>query len=313
MQKTAISTRDMERRDWLKARQKGIGGSDVAAILGLNPWKTPLDVYLEKVEQKPTERPENAKMKAGKMLEDTIANYFIDETGHKVVRDNKIRIHPNFKHLLANIDRIILSSNDKGTGVLEVKASSGQLVRSFEKDEWPVPPYWYCQLQHYLNVTGYSWGAIAYLVDGWDFHFQYFEADQELIRDMTGKLNEFWEGHVLSGIPPEPINEKDVMMLYPGAREDSQLEAKDEVYDMWLELKRVDESLKTYKEMRDKIAEQIKMVLRDNERLTYGGETLVTWKASTSNRVDSKKLQKLYPDVYREVTNESISRRFLIK
>ena len=309
----AISTTGLSHEQWLKARQYGIGGSDVAAILGLNPWKTALDVYLEKIDPEPKDLPMNAKMKAGKMLENTIADWFAEESGETIHKDHKIRIHKNFKHLIGNVDRVIISGNGKGTGILEVKSTSNYMIKMFEKNDWPLPPYWYAQLQHYLNVTGYTWGVIAYLVDGYDFRQHQFEADQEFIRNMTEKCNEFWHGHVEPRIPPEPQNEKDVMTLFPESVTDSQVEAEEGVYNIYMELAEAIEKEKMFKLQKEKLQEQLKLVIQDKERLTYHGDTLITWKSSTSNRVDSKKLQKLYPDIYQEVTKQQTIRRFLVK
>ena len=139
-----VDTSKMTKIEWLKERQKGIGGSDVAGILGLSKFKSPLDIYLEKTAEEPIEQEDNAAMKAGRMLEDTVARWFIEETQFITKRDNKIRIHKTRPYLIANVDRVILGQ-EKGPGILEIKTTSGFYASNWETE---IPEEYYLQLQH---------------------------------------------------------------------------------------------------------------------------------------------------------------------
>lgn len=94
-----------ERLEWLKTRQTGIGGSDVAAILGLSKWKTPLDIYLAKTGEVDQEQSQAAYF--GTILEDIVAKEFQKRTGMKVQKVNSQLSRDGWMH--ANIDRAVVN------------------------------------------------------------------------------------------------------------------------------------------------------------------------------------------------------------
>lgn len=294
----------------LEERRKGIGGSDVAAILGLSKFKTPLDVYHDKLFGAKTEMTQP--MMAGILLEDTIANWYMLESNRKVLRDNKIRYHKDIPYLLANIDRIILPTNGEGRGILEIK-TAGLYAARFWEDE---PPMDYTlQLQHYLDVTGYTWGEFAVLVGGQDFRRYYVERDEELIQLKNERLTNFWENHVLKAIPPDPINEKDLAQLYARHTEGKVIEAAEDTRNTIYDLKTLKEKIKQLEEEEAQLTERLKLALGDAEALVYLGEPMVTWKTSKDSiSFDSKAFQKAHPDIYQQFTiTKPGTRRFIVK
>ena len=96
----------MDNLTWLKERKKGIGGSDVAAVLGLSKYKTALDVYLDKTTDEITVK-ESEALRQGKDLEPYVASRFTEETGLKVYQKNEILQHPEYPYIIANIDYFI--------------------------------------------------------------------------------------------------------------------------------------------------------------------------------------------------------------
>lgn len=184
-----VKTLEMTREDWLRARQQGIGSSDVGAILGMSEYRTALDVYNEKTAPAPIDIPMNAAMEFGLRLEQVVAEKYAEETGRRVLRDNKIRIHEEYPFLMCNLDRVILPENGEGRGILEIKTSSGMAVRHWE-DEVPLP--YYAQIQHQLSVTGLSWGVFALLVDGREFRAIPVRRDDAYIQSQTELLVRFW-------------------------------------------------------------------------------------------------------------------------
>jgi putative phage-type endonuclease len=158
------STKTMDRAAWLQARRQGIGGSDIAAILGLNPWRTALDVWAEKLgESTDTPEPPSEAAYWGQLLEDTIAQEFARRTGLKVRRRHAILQHPTIPYLLANVDRIVQGDPD-GPAILEVKTTSTRHAGDWANDQIPV--YYLAQVQHYLLVTGYRHAYVACLIGG---------------------------------------------------------------------------------------------------------------------------------------------------
>jgi len=293
-----VAKKAMKHDEWVESRRKGIGGSDVGAILGWNPWKTPLDVYREKVEGVRTE--DNDAMKAGRMLEDTIAKWYALETGHRVVKDNKIRIHPQHDFLIANLDRLIVGNgNGKGTGILEVKTASGWAFQQWEDDGLPL--MYYGQIQHYMNVTGHKWGDFAVLVDGRHLKIIPVEYDKEFCEMMEWQLVKFWEEHIKPQVPPEPVNEHDAKLLWPKEQAAKTIEVSEANYKDVLRLRLIIRAKKRLEERENKIKESLKLMMQDAEALTYAGEKIVTYKATKDRKeFDKGRFQEEHPELYNQ-------------
>lgn len=135
-----ISTVDMNRQEWLDARKNGIGGSDVSAIAGLNKWKSPVGVYLDKIGASPDEDSAGEAAYWGNVMEDVVAQEFSIRTGLRVRRRNAILKHPEYPFMLANVDRLIVGKREG----LECKTASEYLKGSWEDEEIPAA-YLYCR------------------------------------------------------------------------------------------------------------------------------------------------------------------------
>ena len=108
---SSTSTIEMDRAQWLAARQKGIGGSDAAAVCGVSRYKTPLQLWQEKTGRvQPPDLGDNSRVRAGNALEEVVAVWWQEETGMACRRDNKIRAAKDRPYLLANVDRVIQSN-----------------------------------------------------------------------------------------------------------------------------------------------------------------------------------------------------------
>ena len=327
-----VSTLNMDHNTWLTHRQSGLGGSDVSSVLGVNPWQTPLDVYESKVG--PIVSLEgNSRMIAGNRLEDAIALYWEDATGLKTKNDHKIRYHPEHDFLLANVDRVntlptpdnplrddsekLIERSDwtkvnKGLGILEIKTAG---YHSYKNWNGAIPEYYYCQLQHYLNVTGYAWGEFAVLVDGHEFHRHSFDRDDEFIELMTKKLVDFWQHYVLEKTPPPPISDGDMKKLYPNHIPEKHIKADTVLANRISTLKKIKtEVAKLQKEQKEHEIE-IKKVMGDAEAVVYDGQSLATWRQGKSRKhFDKKQMAQSHPDLLAKFTKDMPGNRtFLIK
>lgn len=190
-----------DREAWLEERRKGIGGSDAAAILGLNPWKSPYDVWLEKTGRMLPEKP-NAAMIRGTVLEPVAADLYAEQTGRKL-RRQPLRKHRDFPFILGNADRQILASGDvPETGVLEIKCPGISTMTKIKAQG--LPDYMTAQLMHYMAVLGYEWGSFAlFNAEHWRLIYFDIEADDRLIERLLEKEVEFWQKHVVPQVPPE--------------------------------------------------------------------------------------------------------------
>lgn len=304
------STKDMSREQWLEWRRQGIGGSDAAAVAGLYRWRSPVGVWLEKTGQVEEDDAGEAAY-WGKVLEDVVAREFSERTGLKVMRRNAILQHPQYPFMLANIDRYIVDK-DSGRGVLECKTANEYLKGEWEDDK--IPEAYQIQVQHYLAVTGLSYGYVAVLVGGNKFRMKRVERDDEVIKHLIKIESDFWR-LVEEQIPPEmdgsDASKELLGKLYPESTPETSIElpasakALIEEREQW---RAVEDDAKTRKQAAEN---KIKQMLGDHE-LGYVGDTKVTWKTVVSRRFDSKSFKLDRPDLYQDYVKESVARRFLV-
>ncbi|HZK34143.1 MAG TPA: YqaJ viral recombinase family protein [Bacillota bacterium] len=308
MPEVLTSTIDMDREEWLEQRRRGIGGSDAAAIAGLNPWRSPIEVYLDKVGEMP-EQEDNERMYWGRVLEDVVAREFTARTGKRVRRRNAILHHAKHDFMIANVDRLLVG---EGVG-LECKTTS-----EYAKDQWAddeVPDMYILQCQHYMAVTGFKGWWIAVLIGGNEFVYKYIERDQDIIDYLIQIESEFW-GMVQNKVPPavDGSDSSDIVlkMLYPEAEPETETILPAEAEDLIGQYETAIADEKGAKYRKDEASNKLKALLGTYET-GKAGDRLVTWKTVKSNRLDSNALKKAHPDIYIEFAKESSYRRFLIK
>ncbi len=153
----------MTREQWLKERKKGIGGSDAATILGLNPYKSNIDLWNEKTGKvKAKDISDKPYVKYGTEMEDILRESFKIKHPEFFIthKENTIIKHKKYPFLFASLDGEILEVATGREGVLEIKTS--EILRSMQKEKWKdkIPDNYYCQVLHYLNVTGYEFAKL---------------------------------------------------------------------------------------------------------------------------------------------------------
>lgn len=204
--------------EFLKARQTGLGGSDIATLFGINPWSTRLELYLQKRgELDPT--PDTSRTKAGRVMEQVIAAMVAEREGVKLRRINRTLRHPKHDFLIAHIDRDFVGMA-KG---LEIKNVSPRMAYLWGKDGTPdaVAEYYIPQPHHYMLVMDYPAFDVAAYFGGDDLRIYPMERDREMDEMIIQEAHDFWHHHVLAGIPPEPDFEHKSTLplfrrLYPG-------------------------------------------------------------------------------------------------
>lgn len=255
MPNVLLKTDNLSEQEWLEARRQGIGGSDASSAVGLNPYKSAYELYLEKRgELKPEDLSDNEAVHFGHVLEDIVAQEYSRRTGHQVRRRNAILQHSDHPFMLCNVDRLIVGL-ENGPGVLECKTagafSSSEVWGDPGTDEVPEP--YLVQVQHMLSVTGYTWSKLAVLIGGRDFRIYDIQRDDELIADLIDAETYFWEC-VQDGTPPAvdysaPSTEPLMKRLYPGT-DGSVIELDSDIAE-WAEIERdAAEKVKKYQDLR---------------------------------------------------------------
>jgi putative phage-type endonuclease len=181
-------------------RRTGIGASEIAAVAGCSRWRTPISVYEAKVGAAP-ER-DSAPMRWGNRLEAVIADAYAEERGVTLASPGTLR-HPEHEYVLATPDRIALDADGRWARVVEIKTAG---FRSSE--DWgpegtsDVPEDYLCQVQWQMLVTGLPVADLVVLIAGQDYRVYTIQRDDELIALLLQAAQQFWERHVVPGIPP---------------------------------------------------------------------------------------------------------------
>lgn len=305
------------REEWLEARKEGIGASEVATIVGLNPWETPYQLWRRKTGLDPSKAMTTA-MQTGHILEDGVAQYWAQATGREIIaasKDDFMFVDKERTYLRVSPDRTFwiegATRNDDNKGILECKTTRMKV------DPDDLPKYWFCQVQMNLGVAGYEQGSLAWLSAGQGFDFGY--RDLKFVPDFYAWLVEsvtrFWTDNILGGQEPEAVNVQDVLLKYNRHTGGKIIECSEEVFTAYQDLKDVRKEMDALKERKEDLEATLKMAFQDAEALSYGGETIATWKApKPGNKFDDKAFVAEHPDIalpyYRQVQG---ARRLLLK
>lgn len=306
--KKLISTKNLSHEEWLRYRKQGIGGSDVGAICGLNPYISPMSVFFEKTSSE-IEDYDNESMRQGRDLEEYVARRFTEETGFKVRRSNAMYQSEEYPFMLANVDRLI-SGENMG---LECKTAS-----AYNADKWTgasVPAHYELQCHHYMMVTGAKAWYLAVVILGKEFKYKRIDRDEELIQNLITIEREFWENHVLNKIMPDPdgsaISDKVISRYFPSAFKktiplpshlNKQLKRREDIILL----------AKKLTQEQNQIEQQIKLYMGEYE-MAFNEYYRVSWSNVDTIRIDSKRLKEERPDLYRHFAKNSQSRRFTVK
>lgn len=270
-----VSTLNQSKEDWLDTRRLGLGGSDIAAICGMSRYKSGMEVYLDKLGEIPP-IDDNPKMKAGRILEPVVADWFAEETGMKVMKQNTIFQHKQHPHMLANIDRWLPGQN----AGLEVKNTAEYCRSDWEGTQ--APAEYVLQSNHYMAVTGADRWFIAVLIGGWDFQWRVIERDDDMIKDLITIEHDFWHDHVLAKVPPA-FSHQDTDYLketYKDSIADSTLDLPEEAYPIMQALEVATADRKNAIRREDTAKNQIKGMMQDKEKAYWQGDLAYTWKAN---------------------------------
>lgn len=278
-----VSTKDMTKDEWLEWRRQGIGGSEVAAICNLSRFNSsPLSVYLDKLGQlAPLE--ESPEMKAGRMLEPLIADWFTAETGIRVMQQHSIFQHHEHKFMLANIDRWVIGKNEG----LEIKNTKEYCRKDwFDGEEEIIPVSAQLQANHYMAILGAERWYVAVLIGGWDFQWRVIERDEKLIKSLITIESNFWNEHVLKKIPPEVTSQDTELLgdMYPSSN-GLKFDLSESYYELIKELLDSKLFLDGAKKRNEEAKNKIKSLMGDYELAYWQGEKMFSWK---SNKNDTR-------------------------
>lgn len=307
--------RPSSREEWLKARETGIGSSEIATIVGLNPWETPYQLWRRKLGIDPP-KDENFAMKAGHYLEDAVAQFWHDETGQDIIkasagdwiiRNNErpyLQVSPDRTFWLAGMPH-----NNSNKGILECKTTQ----KSIDADD--LPKHWFCQVQYQLGVAELTQGSLAWLCSGREFGYKDLAFVPDFYQWLVEEAEKFWKDNIEGKQEPSAVSVQDVLLKYNKHTDGKVLEVGDDIFRDYQELKDVRKQIDALEERKERLEGNIKLAFGDAEAISYGGDTLATWKApKASMKFDAKAFQAEHKDLCAPFMRESQgARRFLLK
>lgn len=314
-----IATKELPREDWLAVRKRGIGSSDAAAAVGLNPYKSQLELWLEKTGRDgnlPKTDPQDEESPAywGNLLEPIVAAHYTKRTGNRVRRINAVLQHPDPAKawMLANIDREVTGAGE--VQILECKTAGINGSRLWREG---VPEYVQLQVQHQLAVTGKAAADVAVLLGGQHLEIHRIERDEALIARLVQLEKQFWD-YVESDTPPPADGSESAELalrcLYPedlghtvDFTQDRTLSAA------FTDLVSVRQSIAEFEKLEAQFKQTIQQAMGEASRAIFETGT-VTWKkAKDSSGLDVTTLLKEQPELaQRYRMTKPGSRRFVV-
>jgi len=279
---------DLSREEWLKARRKGIGGSDIAAVCGLSSYRSPLWIYLDKTSQLPEEDEENIAAELGLELEPFLSKKFIKWMQKNEGLDIELKKMPwilqdgKVDYFLVSLDRFF-KHPQRGYCPVEIKTTTEFLREQWQGGE--VPDDYYAQCQWQLFITGWQLCYLVYLIGNKTFDVKLIKRNEEVIKNLAEKGTIFWTEYVKKNVPPAPIGLDSDMealkILYPEEYPESGIElageAESEIIEMIEIIDKQKEVEKVAKKEKGRAQQIIKAKIGDNEYMVAGNR-MITYK-----------------------------------
>lgn len=305
--KKLVSTLNLDKKEWLGYRKRGIGGSDAGAVCGLNPYCTAMQVYHDKTSDA-IEEIDNEAMRQGREFEDYVARRFMEAAGKKVRRANSMYYSEAYPFMLADVDRMVVGEN----AGLECKTASPYLAEHWKDGK--IPLHYQIQCLHYMYVCNADAWYIAVLIYGREFKYYRIERDDEMLADLVRIEQDFWENHVMKRILPEPDGSKLAYSVIAEYFKKSKagtipLDGFNEKLERRQELKEDIEKLDAEKK---KIEQELKIYLGEAEQ-AENESYRVSWKPVSSSRIDESRLKEEQPEIYAKYQKIIHSRRLSVK
>ena len=290
-------------------RTKYLGGSDVAGILGISPWRTPLDVYLDKIQpRKEVIDPMRQKVfNRGQRMEPYVIDLLSEETGLVIVKRGERYRDTEHDFLAAEID----AETESGENI-EIKT-----VSPFKSKEWgeertdSIPVHYTAQAMHGLMITGKQVCVFGVLIGGDDFRIYRVERDDETIAGIREQEVAFWE-RIQRLNPPEATTTGDILRLFERdagtsiEADGKALKAFNILRDLKSQYKALEPQIKEYEE-------RIKLFMQDAALLTVDGKSILTWKTQSTSWFDQTEFKTAHPALFEQFKKSSESRVFRIK
>jgi len=306
-----------ESRDaWLAGRTLGIGASDVAAIMGVSPWSTPLDVWNNKRGRAAEHSDATLKLFArGHALEESVVRLYSIESGREALHlDDCTVTHPTLPWAYCSPDGLVL---DGDVGGLEAKTSGradswsdsvAEIMAGDDYDPDTLPPVYALQVYWSLECCGLPWWDLAALLPFLDVKVVRIHADRSTQDVLVQRVTEWYERHIIGDVPPDPSTSEEIRrwaaQQFQPRKGDPLTEPDDETAESIRNLWALKDAAKAAETQAKAIHDDLLVKLGDSPGFSLDGSKLRRITRKPSQRLDSKALRAEHPDLVASFTHE---------
>ena len=277
------------KEEWLNLRRQYIGGSDAAAVCGLNEFQSPYALWCEKRGISPP-FDGNERTRIGEYMEDYVAMRFEEETGKKVRKCNFSFINDQYPWAIADVDRIVIGED----AIIECKTTSEMNMKHYRDGAYPAR--FYVQCQHYMAVLGKEMAYLCVLIGNREFKIYPIQRNEKEIEALMDAEKQFSEWMKSGEEPPaNPVDVNSIELAHPiGNGTSIELFGSQNIMRRYLEIK---SEIAAMEKEADGIAATLKQDMGDAEKGT-DGEFICTWANRTRTTFDKKAFQEANPGIY---------------
>lgn len=272
-------------KEQLEVRKKGIGASEAASVLGMNPYRTPLEVWMQK--KGLVETVETPAMRLGTRLEPVIAEMYQEVTGKRLYKSDTLYYRNRI--LYATPDRLITEGTRlMPTMGLEIKTANARMAENWgEEGTDEIPQHYLIQCILCMAVTNLSEWDVAALIGGQDFRIYNIQRDVELENSIIERLLEWWDKYMVHNQEPDIDSSQScadyLVSKYPRNLKPLK-EADADTEQLIQRLNEVRYSLKSFEEQEEAIKNLLKNYIGDADGV-QGLSGKCTWKATKDTKV----------------------------
>lgn len=287
------------RETFLLDRKLGIGGSDIAPIMGLSPYSTPLDVYRDKMNPAVIYEEESEDLKRGARVEKYILQEYCEVNNCSLEINLAPVIDLKYPFMRGNVDAKVVGENV----IIEAKSTKCPIA----KWEEGIPEYYRTQVAYYAMLTNAERVDVPVLFSNWQYACFTYWRDYEYEARIRQAVIDFWNNHIVAGIPPAPSNPAELQEVYPKLETAKTIKADSDIREkinIWQEaaIKR-----RELEKQEEKLKIEIQNFMGDAGILDVGF-CKVTLKERTMSRFDAGALKEAMPELYREYSNDNTYR-----
>jgi predicted phage-related endonuclease len=299
-------------KDWLDYRLHIITGSDITAIMGINPYKTIVDVWLEKTGKALPQNYSEEQLdnfERGHWFEKPLLDWFMDRTNnvYEHNKNNNIYLYSKNENIGVTPDGFVMAHHSPPLPIIEIKSTASDNIDNLRN-------IWYTQLLFNAGVCQSEEMFLIWIDGRHKRNYESFEFDNSLFNDLIASAEWFWDKNILADIPPDTKTSADMLKLWNKSFVGETVYADDEDIRNYLQLINIKNEAKILEKQQNELEEKLKIKIKQNEgMIDETGKVLCTWKSQERDQFLTVKFKQECPIAYKQYTEKKTIRVFLTK